>query len=80
MAVLEPSYTQYPTTTTPAGPGDAPLSPRFIPSGESDSGLPGSAGTPSNFITDLIGPRYQKYAYPPVLLHGPGTPTRGGGG
>lgn len=75
MAVLEPPYTQYPTQSAPS---DAPLSPRFLPSGESDSGLPGSAGTPSNFITDLVGPRYQKYAYPPIPVGSAGPPRSRG--
>ena len=74
MAVLEPPYTQYPTQQS--APEEAPRSPRFLPSGESDSGLPGSAGTPSNFITDLLGPRYQKYAYPPIQVSSAGPPRR----
>ena len=75
MAVLEPPYTQYPAQNAPSTGTLAPGS--VIPGGESDSGLPGSAGTPSNFITDLLGPRYQKYAYPPVVLPNGGIPRSG---
>lgn len=64
MAVMEPDYNQYPTQSggalVPSGGAGGAL----LAGGESDSGLPGSSGVPSNFFSDLFAPAYKKYPLP----------------
>lgn len=94
MAVMEPDYNSYPQSggaLVPSGNGGGALAPAGVfAGGESDSGLPGSQGLSSNFITDLLGPAYKKYPYPPYVVTMPAapqptpaapspSPTRGGG-